>query len=221
MKIGFSSLVVLLFTGLTFSCKKDNFNYPKDTVGSSKIIYFPSVETKGDKTIYLTQGDSYGDSGAIAKLNGADVTYTTTGTADPNTPGIYNITYSAMNAEGYSASDWRTVVVIGSDVAGNDFSGSYARYTPDFSGAPNGESAVWTKIAPGIYTVANPGGAAGFETATVTAVNYTGNKIAIPLQNAPDFGGLVSTTSATYSSPSFTWALAAPGFGAQVRYFMK
>jgi hypothetical protein len=225
MKITFSSFIVLLFIAGMFSCKKDNFNYPKDTVAGSKIIYFATVETKGDRTIYVTQGDAYGDSGAIAKLEGADIQYTTDGSADPSKPGIYNITYSAVNAEGYSVSDWRTVVVIGTDVTANDFSGTYDRYTFDVDGVTHvafGQKAVWVKTAPGIYAVSNPGGAAGADDLTITAVNYTGNKIAIPRQESADFGGIVSSTSASFTPPSdFQWALSAPGYGTQVRYFEK
>jgi hypothetical protein len=137
MKFSFSSLIVLILAGFAFSCSKDNFNYPPDTVGSSKIIYFPVVATIGSRTMYIKEGDSYTDSGATAILNNADITYTTDGTVDPSTPGVYNITYTAVNAQGYSASDWRTVAVIGNDVSGNDFSGKYARYTPDLTGSPN------------------------------------------------------------------------------------
>lgn len=220
MKITFSSFVVLLLIGGIFSCKKDNFNYPKGTVGSSKIIYFPSIATKGDKTIYLKEGDSYGDSGAVAKLNGADVQYTTNGSADPTKPGIYNITYTAVNPQGYSASDWRTVVVIGNDVAGNDFSGQYGRIV---GGNPNGQTSTWTKTAPGIYTVENPGGAGVGAGLTVIAVNYTGNLIGIPHQISPDLGE-VSSVGAVYNPgppANYQWAFIAGGYGSQVRYFTK
>jgi hypothetical protein len=116
------------------------------------------------------------------------------------------------------------VVVIGTDVAGNDFSGTYGRYTLDDGGnhVPFGQNAVWTKTAPGIYTVANPGGAAGADALTVIAVNYTGNEIAIPRQQSASFGGIVYTTSASYDPPSsYQWALSAPNYGTQVRYFSK
>jgi hypothetical protein len=73
-----------------------------------------------------------------------------------------------------------------------------------------------------MYSVTNPGGAAGFETAAVIVVNFTGNEIAIPQQQSDGMGGVVSSTSAEFDPPnSFNWALSAPGFGAQVRYYKK
>src|SRR5450755_133664 len=127
MKIRFSSFVVLLLIAGIFSCNKYDFNYPEGTVAGSTIVFFPTITTNGDLTVYLTAGDPFVDAGATAILNADTVNYTTTGTVDPATPGIYNLTYSVSNAQGFAATSWRTVVVIGKDVAGNDYSGTYTR----------------------------------------------------------------------------------------------
>lgn len=223
MKITFSSFIVLLFVAGMFSCKKDNFNYPKDTVAGSKIIYFPTIAIKEDKFVAITQGAGYADSGAVAILNGAPVTYTTSMTIDANTaPGVYRINYTAANAEGYTASDARVVVVVptavASDpvIAANDFSGTYLR-------ALTGVTSTWTKIANGVYTVENPGGSSGVGL-RVIVTNYSGTSIDMPSQDSPDFGGTVSSTDATYSTTppaTYSWVFNASGYGTSTRTFVK
>jgi hypothetical protein len=201
------------------SCNKDpDFNYPEGKVGQSKIIYFASVVTNGDKVIFLKEGDSYSDAGATVTLNNEPYDYTTDGAVNTSVPGVYDIIYSAVNAEGYSASDWRTVVVIGNDVAGNDFSGTYLRTDPP------GFTSIWTKISDGIYEVDNPGGSDGYGGFTVIAVNYQGTKITIPHQISPDFGEVSSsdeTYDASASPVTYSWVFYAGGFGTYLRTFTK
>jgi Domain of unknown function (DUF5011) len=211
-------LVLGIATLANASCNKgSDFNYPAGTVGISKIIYFPAVSIIGNRLIIIAQGSAYTDPGVTSTLAGANVTPTITGTVDPTTPGVYVINYSASNPQGYSASDWRTVVVIGSDVAANDFSGTYLR-------AATGVTSTWTKDSTGVYTVENPGGASVGAGETVIAVNYTGSMISIPQQISPDFGEVSSsseTYSATASPVSYSWIFHAGGYGTGLRTFTK
>jgi hypothetical protein len=219
MKMKFKIIFVMAVGVLAnLSCSKNpSFNYPAGTVGISKIIYFPSVSIVGQHLIIIAQGASYTDPGVNATLAGQNITPTITGTVDPTTPGVYNITYSATNAQGYSSSDWRTVVVIGSDVASNDFSGTYLR-------AATGVTSTWTKDSTGVYTVENPGGASVGAGETVTAVNYTGSQIAIPQQISADFGEVSSsdeTYNATANPVTYSWIFHAAGYGTSLRTFTK
>ena len=219
MKKYISYIGLAILSTILFSCNKDSFNYKPGYVGISKITYFPAINTNGDHLVIIKQGDAYTDQGATAKLNGADFKYQTTGTVDSNTPGVYSISYSGTNPDGFSASDFRTVVVIGNDVSGNDFSGKYARTS-------NGSVAIWTKVSNGVYTVSNPGGAPGTNL-IVTVVNYTGKKITIPKQPAND-GTLTSSASEATVSGTVAGTLAQysmiivnGGYGASLRTFVK
>ncbi len=150
MKIAFSSFVMLLILGGLFSCKKDNFNYPKGTVGSSKITYFATFKLAGDPYVSIVQGDTYVDSGATATQNGTDLTVATSGAVDASTVGIYTLTYSATNSDGFPASVSRTVAVLPSaELPGVDISGTYYYVS---TGANN---STVTKLAPGFYSTSN------------------------------------------------------------------
>ena len=215
MKIKY--LIAIIFAVSTFAaCNKDDFNYPPDTVGISKIIYFPSVTINGDRLIILKEGDTYTEPGAVATLNGQPTDITTTGSVNTSVPGVYDITYTAKNEQGYTASDWRTVVVIGNDVSNNDFSGTYLR-------AATGITSTWTKISDGVYSVENPGGSSGVGL-TVIAVNYTDDQIKIPHQISPDFGE-VSSADETYDASAepitYSWVFYAGGYGTSLRIFTK
>lgn len=204
--------------------KEPTFDNNDQKVGISRVVYFPSVAIKGDRLIIQNQGVAYTDPGVDAKLNGQNVNVTTTGSVNVNTPGVYNLTYSASSPDGYSASDWRTVVIMSTSaqVTNNDFSGVYQR--PGFA------TATWTKTARGIYNVDNPGGApttgVGF---VVKLVNYDANKIAIPKQQAydPSSDGLNTISSnseiyrATATPVTVDYAITAGGYGTQVRNFIK
>jgi hypothetical protein len=219
MKIKIIPVWIFLLAVLAIlSCNKNpNFSYPAGTVGMSKIIYFPNVTIIGQHLVTIAQGGSFTDPGVIATLGTQTVTATVTGTVDPTTPGIYGITYSASNPQGNQASDFRTVVVIGSDVPANDYSGTYLR-------AATGVTSTWTKDSTGVYTVENPGGASVGAGKTVTVVNYTGTSISIPQQISSDYG-LVSSSSETYNAGAtpvtYSWIFHAGGYGTSLRTFTK
>ena len=206
------------------SCSKDPvFTDNETNVGSSRVVYFPSVQIKGNRLIIIDQGGTFNDPGVEAKLKGTDVPATVSGTVNANVPGVYNLTYSASSPDGYAASDWRTVVVMSNSaqVSNNDFSGTYTR--------DNGVNVYWTKVARGVYQVDNPGGAGVGVGFIVTLVNYDANKISIPRQLAfdPSIGGLntISSNSEEYNATAVPvtvkYALTAGGYGTQVRNFIK
>ncbi|HVG15497.1 MAG TPA: immunoglobulin-like domain-containing protein [Chitinophagaceae bacterium] len=206
----------LFLSLLVIGCaKEENVKITDSEVGHSRIVFFPSIAIKGEHLIILQQGSTFTDPGAAATLNAAAAQFSVAGTVTTATPGVYNLVYEAKNAEGYSATDFRTVVVIGNDVAAKDLSGKYLREA-------TGVTSTWTKTGPGVYSIENPGGAAVGVGLKAIAVNYTGNKIAIPKQISPDLGQ-ISTSTESYDPATGTikYALAAGGYGAALRTFVK
>jgi hypothetical protein len=215
IKLYFLAFVALCFT---IACNKEpDFNYPEGTVGRSKITNFPILTLLGDEVIVLEKGTPFTDPGVTAKEGTNDLTPAVSGEVDINTPGVYTITYSAVNKDGFSATTTRTVVVYETDdtAASHDLSGNYARTT-------NGSVAEWTKLAPGVYSVFNPGGAPGTNL-TVIVFNPSGYTIFIPEQVSSD-GSITSSSNESYTpgSPAkYSWKIVNPGYGTALRTFVK
>lgn len=219
MKKYIKYIALSLIVMVAFSCNKDNFNYKPGYVGISKITQYPDITVTGAAYVVLPKGGVYTDPGVSAKAGTATVPVVTTGLPNVNTAGVYTVTYTAVNSDGFAATASRTVIVYSTDVTAqnNDFSGSYARNT-------NGSLAVWTKLASGVYSVFNPGGAPGTNL-TVIVFNPTGNQIFIPQQIA---GGLPTSSLQESTVPgaggtlvSYKMEIVNPGYGTSVRTFVK
>lgn len=211
---------LILVGMIMFSCNKDSFNYPAGYVGTSKITYYPAVTLTGSTYMAVAKGSTYTDPGAAATAGGQSIKVTTTGTVNTSAVGVYLVNYTAINSDGFPATATRYVAVYSTDATAvnNDFSGSYLR-------AATGASAVWTKIAPGVYTISNPGGAVGVSL-TVIAFNPTGNSITIPSQIAggnPTSSAQESTVAGATPGTlaSYKMQILNPGYGTSVRSFTK
>lgn len=198
------------------SCKKESFNYPEGYVGISKVTVYPIITMKGDKYVAIAKGGAYTDAGATAAAGTATIEVKVTGLPNTATPGVYLITYSAENSDGFSATTTRSVVVYDTkaDALANDFSGNYLR-------AATGAISKWTKLAPGAYLVNNPGGAATGTTVNVIAINPTGSVIDIPQQNTDSGPWGSNTESKDLGTGNYSWAVENPGYGGAVRTFVK
>ncbi|MNR25429.1 hypothetical protein D3C85_1425820 [compost metagenome] len=171
---------------------------------------------KGDKYVAVAKGATYTDAGATAVAGTSTIEVKTTGLPNTATAGVYLITYSATNSDGFAATATRSVVVYDTkaDAVANDFSGNYLR-------AATGTITKWTKLAPGAYLVNNPGGAAAGTTVNVIAINPTGNTIDIPQQNTDSGPWGSNTESKDLITGNYSWAVENPGYGTAVRTFVK
>jgi hypothetical protein len=183
-------LPILMVLFAATSCnKKDNFIANDNQVGSSKVTYFALVTMKGEEYMSLVQGDTYTDPGATATEKGAPISVTTSGKVNTSQPGLYTVTYTAINKDGFAATASRTVVVLSAhEVPGVDVSGTYKYVGGDYK-------ATVTKVAEGLYTMDN------FYGATTIACVFTtldGATIEIPEQSTgygPVYGaGTLSLT---------------------------
>lgn len=200
------------------ACNKDKINNTDTKVGISRVTFFPTLTVTGDDYITVAMGGTYTDAGATAIAGGASVPVTVGGAVNTGVPGVYTLTYTATNSDGFNASATRRVIVYSTstEAAANDFSGSYARTT-------NGSVAVWTKIAPGVYKVFNPGGAPGTNL-TVVVFNPDASIIKIPQQASSD-GSITSSSDEVYNGsatpPQYSWKIVNPGYGTALRTFIK
>ena len=94
----------------------------KTTEGLTGITYYPVITLNGDTEIIYV-GEDYVEPGYQAVMNGEDISEQVVVSDNINNaaPGIYSVTYTAVNELGFSASASRTVYV----VAENDIANLY------------------------------------------------------------------------------------------------
>ncbi len=185
---------------LIFSCNKETIVDTPTQVGISKVTYYVVLTLNGPAVQSIVVGQPYVDSGATATENGQPVKYTTSGNVDNTTVGIYTITYSAVNLDGYTSSTTRNVAVIATaPLPGVDLSGTYANV---------GSAALTANIsmvAPGVYFTNNCWG--GGSTAIIPAYFFCSDGVAItvPSQNFSAYGTLDG--AGTYNAGLINWTI--------------
>ncbi|MBK9632420.1 MAG: DUF5011 domain-containing protein [Saprospiraceae bacterium] len=186
------------------------------TADVSRITYYPILTLKGAQWNTIDQGGSFTDPGATAKEGDTEINVKVGGdVVDTNTPGVYTITYTALNKDGYSATEYRYVAVIAPNVKGLDMSGSSKR-----NAGALGVSTV-TKISDNFYKSDNVGGVASPGPATtVFFYHYEGDKLGVPEQIVA--GATFSCTNSTVQlGISYKWVVINSGYGAALRTFIK
>jgi len=134
------------------SCSDDT------TQDTSKVTHFVTFTLNGDKLMKIPVGSTFKDPGVVAMEGTEDVTSSmkTDGTVDGNSVGVYNLTYSAVNVDGFSSSTERTVAVYNPNVT-TDIAGSYLvgkgsfRLRAGVTTAYSGYAVTLTQVAPGIF----------------------------------------------------------------------
>lgn len=197
IKIIFGAIAILAIA--LSSCQKSIIDTPNQ-VGISKVTYYANMVLSGNQYMSVVKGSTFTDPGATATAEGKSLTVTTSGTVDTNTPGLYFITYTAVNADGFPASIKRTVAVLPSaEQAGVDISGKYAN-VGSFSYTANIQ-----KLAPGFYFTNNCWG--GSSAAVIGAYFFCtdGINIILPTQNTA-YGGLEGAGTLS-ASGLITWTI--------------
>lgn len=118
----YSLILGLSVLGLT-SCSDDDYDKT-----DSRITYYVSLDMQGDAFVQVPIGTSYTDAGCLATENGEDITSKVVVSGlddiDINRAGLYTVTYSATNKDGFPASVSRTVAVCDPSIT-TDLSGSW------------------------------------------------------------------------------------------------
>lgn len=148
------ALFLCLSAGAFSSCEDET------SQDHSQITYYISFNMAGDQEMVIPVGTPYQEPGVEALEGEEDVTskIVTTGTVDGNSVGVYTLTYSATNKDGFGSSISRTVIVCDPAVT-NDISGTYTvapgsnRYSLSNGAtvAYGGYSIPVSYVAPGIF----------------------------------------------------------------------
>lgn len=213
-KITLNKIAFLLFVvTMLASCTKNK-------VEPSKPTYLPSLVLNGDKLIVILVGDtSYRELGAVAKENGTAINVAIDGEVDVNTPGVYILSYSATNSDGYSASLSRTVIVMP-----ESFIPGSADISGDYKLASNSRPSTVTKVVDGVYTMSD-----GWGTATssgnpspIFCYLFCTDGVNITMPNYPTvFGGMEGTGTYDGTKMVITTTLVDQGPLTRVRTWNK
>lgn len=103
----------------------------------SKITNYPVLELNGEEEVFVPLGGTYTEPGIIATEDGAAIPYTIvakgtlrgSSTLDTNKSDIYNLTYSAVNKDGFTATITRKVIVVDNGDLVTSLSGVYTATT--------------------------------------------------------------------------------------------
>ncbi len=109
MKKNILYIMLLLLTSVVAFTSCDN----DSSAGHTRITYYPVLSVNGGSTMYVNKGAAFTDPGCAAELNGQDIAsqVKVSGSVDTSKSGVYTLTYSAVNEDGFSASVSRRVIV--------------------------------------------------------------------------------------------------------------
>ena len=189
-----------------------------ETTGNvSDTTDYAVIEMNGSDEVIINQGDAWTDPSANVTLAGAPYPFETSTVVDPNVPGVYYITYSAVNDLGFSASATRTVVVVSTAPSVYNLAGSWAR--------SNGSPGTCTQVSDRYYIYDNAGGVTGANQLTIDFINVNDDQIYIPFkENASPSGLSVKSfqPGKIINNDNWEWSLSASGFyGTFTRTFSR
>lgn len=109
---------IILGLMITFfsSCNKEGDSYNLSTVTTFAVLDYEPV-------VLVEVGGTYTPE-CTAEENGQDLPVNVDGTVDTSTPSVTNITFSAVNSDGYVGSGVQTVIVHNPNGSGTDVTGS-------------------------------------------------------------------------------------------------
>lgn len=139
---------------------------PEDgLVKVTNYVTFTLNDADETNTTVLPIGSTYEEKGCVAMEGDLDVTENVviSGEVDSNTLGVYYVTYSATNVDGFSSSITRTVVVYDPTSTERNIGGTYTvapgsyRYWLSTQAAVNfeGPTVNLTYYAPGLYYISD------------------------------------------------------------------
>ncbi len=194
---------------LTASCRKETTKHVSTT------LKVPVIELAGDKFVSVAVGSTYTDGGATYRKEdgGEETIQASVNEVNTAAPGLYFVEYEKTSESGIFHTVETRIVAVSYQTNPKDYSGTYLR-------AATGVNAYVTKMAPGLYKVQNPGGAAGHEVVTVYLIESAENTFLGPLQHEENVGD-IEVISIAFTDTGVSWKLVNPFYGPGTRTFTK
>ncbi len=203
--------IIFALAVITFSsCSKDDST-------DTRITYYPTITLTGDSYLSWNKGETFVDPGYKCVLNGEDVTnkVTVNTNMDVNTKGLYKVSYSFTNPDGFSSTLVRNVCVVDKNEAveglyyvdptlSNRSGTAYSSFGKDMyiEVYKDGDKYKVTDLIGGFY---DQGRAYGSDYAMSGHVEVAADGTMSLLDSEiPGFGGDVTTFSGKFDSASHT-----------------
>lgn len=149
----------------------------------SEITEYAEFEVMGGQYMYIPVGTAFEDPGVTATAGEDELEVQISGAVDAETPGVYVINYTAVNADGFPATTTRYVAVGNEEVAlSRDLSGVYS---------VGSSTNTITQIQPGFYLNSDTLPPNGID---VFMVDLGNGSLVIPPQSSP-FGQVFADPS--------------------------
>lgn len=202
-----------------FSCNDDN-----DDHTDKRVTYYATLELDGEERVVVDKGSAYVEPGFSAEMKGEDVTdqVSVSSNIDTNNSGVYSVTYSITNADGFSVSKKRTVVVLDtsdpiegfyltSKDAYRDYSGTLTNYGGPFEVLifNNGDGTYYFEDLMAGWYCQRAGYGSSYSMLANVAINEDGSLQLID-SFVPGWGDEADALEGTYDSATgkFTYVLA-------------
>jgi len=179
---------------------------------TSRVTSYPTFDITGGQYMIVEIGNTYTEPGITALEGTTSIEVTTTGTVDTSSEGIYPITYSATNSDGFDGTITRYVLVTPNEteIRNNDLSGTYWRSNN------SAREVTISKVADGFYHITD-----AFPTNGIPVTfGQTSTNILVVWNQSSGFGPVVAdqfndpaTAGIITDSVTLGWNMRVGGFG--------
>jgi hypothetical protein len=207
MRVIKNSLLLIACYIFVGCAKEEKINNTETQVGGSRVTFFATLNMTGNEIISVVKGSAFTDPGITATEGGKTIPVVTTGTVNTSAAGLYELTYTATNSDGFSSSSHRTVFVIPeAEKPGADLSGSYQTIGGNAALPLNTRVATISKVAPGVYYTTNCWGGGSSAVIPAYFICADGATVNLPLQNSVA-GRIRSEGNGTYVNGLISWTI--------------
>ncbi|MDR3367476.1 MAG: DUF5012 domain-containing protein [Prevotellaceae bacterium] len=207
--------LLLLPTFALFGCEKE-------TEGVSKTTYYCELELKGDAAMFVGIGDTYEEPGYTATENEQDASdaVVVSGTVNTAESGIYTLTYTAYNQDGFPKVAQREVFVYDKTTSTLESGYYYVSSSSNRNGSSSPEYASEPVLAiyqtsPGVFYVSDlfggyyhVGRGYGDAYATSGTIKLDGTSLSLISSENTPWEDTFASASGTYDASTKTLTLA-------------
>ena len=200
------------------SCNDGN-----DEQTDKRVTYYATLELDGEDRVVVDKGSAYVEPGVSAEMKGEDVTdkVTVLSDVDTSTSGVYSVSYSITNDDGFSVVKTRTVVVLDpndpiegfymtSSDAYRDYDGTLTNYGGPFEVLiiNNGDGSYYFEDLMAGWYCQRAGYGADYNMYSYVSINEDGS-LELLDSYVPGWGDAADALEGTYDSATgkFTYVL--------------